>query len=252
EGGMWVDSLKHHCFYDVDGMLSFSTRQHSWRNDQPDTNTNYYNFNSSYSYDDDGRLLHRIEYNWRTKYDFYFTVRTICSYNTGGDLVDSVEQFWNDQIGQWGNDGQSKCSYLYDGSGNQTEFLFQRSQWDEPSPYWKWVNSWRITSVYDGSNNRSEYTEQWWDEGMSVWSDGSRVTCEYDGHGNLIDSTTYGWEGDQWITYMKYTYAYDQNDNQIGELHQYEDEGQWINTWKFTYDYDAQGNQTLYWEQYWD
>jgi hypothetical protein len=244
----WIDSLKYKYYSNVRGDLEYSIKQY-WENDQWE-----YNINLGFTYDEYGRLIERIVQDWNSIHpEFDYIIRRLTfNYNFNGSIADSIKQYWNFNSELWGDDAKSKYSYVYDGNGNQTEYLNQVSRWDDSPPYWKWTDDSRILSTFNGNNNLTESVLQGWDEGMFMWYNISRETFAYDGHGNRTDSSTFGWVSDQWVEDMKITFSYDNDDNQIEELHQYYEEGQWINSWKFTYDYDANGNQTRFLEQYWD
>ncbi|MCP4705371.1 MAG: T9SS type A sorting domain-containing protein [candidate division Zixibacteria bacterium] len=255
-GDHWEDTLKNFHFYNVSGNLSFSTNQYYWGVDGPDTTDtiiNNYVFHSNYSYDDNGRIIERIQKALRTKFGFTFIVRDTMTYDTEGNLIDSLEQFWSSYLNppDWGTDGQSNYTFTYDLNGNKTEYIFKNSQWDENPPYWKWRTEYREIYGYDVNNNMLESVEQLWDDDLNVWYNNKKINCSYDGSNNLTDSIKYYWDTNQWNPAMKYSYEYDHNDNQILEIHQYDDEGTWINTWKFEYEYDSHGNQTRFFEQYW-
>ncbi|MCP4582489.1 MAG: T9SS type A sorting domain-containing protein [candidate division Zixibacteria bacterium] len=243
ESDLWSDSLKYYYLYDVNGNLSFSAIKYYWENDQPDPTVKRYLLNTSFDYDNNNRLIEKIEYTLHPQHDSYSIGKTTYSYNPDGSLADSLDQSWGGT--KWYDD--SMDSYSYDTYGNQIEYLYRVYQYND----WEWENRYREQYTYDINNNMTELIGQNWDSDMQTWYNSNRLVCSYDSHSNRLDSIPYWWEDDQWEFGDRFTFTYDHNDNQIEEIWQYDDEGTWINTWKFEYEYDSRGNQTRYYEQYW-
>ncbi len=252
DGAQWVDTLRFKYVYSTDGNKEYASKQ-LWESDQWN-----YEWNFAYKYDEFGRVIENIMQDFDVPdlpafdtIDFIIK-RKFFSYNPDGTLADSMLQYWNSFFDKWDETGKERWSYLYDGSGNQVQYLHELAQWHNTDPFWQWQNDSKAISTYDIGNNLTEFIEQWWDIGGEQWIDASKYTFTYDGGINMIDSTSYYWEDDLWHEAMKTTFTYDHNDNMIEELEQYEEESQWVNSWKFTYDYDSHSNEIGKLEQYWD
>ncbi len=160
--------------------------------------------------------------------------RESMTYNDRGDLLETLEETWDENQREWVNSW--RYTYTYNDAGDRLSALSE--QWQ--SDYSNWANYSRQTFTYDDYGNCLTELDQYWNE--NTWVNDARYSYSYDGHGNQLSSLEEKWDTNQllWVNQERITFTYDENDNETSLLQEQWDKAtyNWTPIWRASFDYD--------------
>jgi len=197
-----------------------------------DAETDYYLSRSSYEYDNFGNITQEIEY--LRGIDEWIAIsgdKSIYQYNNNGEIEGVVEEKMEN--GEWAN--HSKSEYTINSNGVPTEVLTYNWNGSDWKPHTKSTNV-----TWDNLNKRqiSGYTLQYWNSGE--WLNGERYTSVYNGAN--YEAIFENWNNTEWVYASRQFYSISDTE-EIFTLGEWTESG-WQMTEKYTTQFDELGNQT--------
>lgn len=155
------------------------------------------------SLNDLGRVL--VEVTQKHENDQWINFQRINnSYNNTGDLISTVNQFYDPESGGWVN--SQKSEFTYNINGYLTKLENSKSIDDN------WQRSYRNQYVYFNNVDPDEFTQQVFEGGF--WRNNFKVFYSFDGAGKITSSLFRTWDNNinDWVSNNRTFETYDQEE----------------------------------------
>jgi hypothetical protein len=242
-GPIWKNNTFYTLSYDANGNM-LNKLQQIWNS----TSSIWVNSTQEiYTYDSIGRITSNLPQNWDTASTSWINYTRYINFNwdSNGNNLGYIQQFWNDTLFAWEN--SFKYINSYDANGNSLVNL--RQNWVDSTA--TWVNYRQNVYTWDSLSNNTSWAEQWWMPNTNMWATGFHSTQAntYDNDGFLV-SMLYTYTAGN-VTQHQYTFTNDANGRILHSLGLWLNGGNWVNEFQATYTYDFNGNETSYLSQNW-
>ncbi len=232
------------------------SEDYSW---DPDANDWLHVSNTTYSYDDAGRITEEIEQEAQT--DIYLS-RNSYSYDYFGNIIEDVN--YTRGVEEWIPAGGSKSEYLLNVNGEvvgvigkiimdgewinktKTEYILNANAVPIGMQTYNWTGTdWElygktVNITWHNWQKRqiAGYTFQYLQDGF--WTNGERYFAQYNGNSYIGEFET--WQNTQWEYTKREVYSKTVNE-EILTLGSWNGAG-WVMEERYTTKYDGRGNQT--------
>jgi len=157
-----------------------------------------------FDYDDFGNRLRTTLMEWDTT-DLSWHNQTMGSvtYDTAQNLIEYLEQHWNEEAGLWANWNKEVSSYNAEGQKTQfVDYHYSSAMWNPGNKY-----------VYNYNAQQLMYQEDvyGWDENTHQWYLSWQRIYEYDEFGNSTKSTEFRWNDDTGLWENEFQYLSEYN-----------------------------------------
>jgi hypothetical protein len=225
-------------------------------------------FLTSYTYDNRGNQLSRLDVHWLKKGEWANDLRFTYTYDTRGNLCSLLDERWMDNqwvnhyhdtsiydthdrktiwlSGSWSNDhwdNTTRTLYTYDKAGNEVSELIQTFSNDS------WLDYLRYSWTYNNERHMLSKLYQTADSGKL--KNQNLLLYGYE-HGQLVEEVHEYWWNNRWEETYKIFYTYDLRGHCLSETSQEWKSDHWEYDERGTYSFDANGNQLSYLHEFWE
>ncbi len=174
------------------------------------------------------------------------SMKELFTYDTYLQMVTHVKQEWQDNI--WKNVWRE--SMTYNDRGDLLETL--EETWDDGQS--GWANSWRYTYTYNDAGDCLSALSEQWQSNFASWVNYRQQTFTYDDYGNCLTELNQYWQQTTWVNDVRYSYSYDEHGNQLSSVEEKWDTDQfiWVNQERITFTYNENDNETSLLQERWD
>lgn len=198
--------------------------------------------NFFYAYNDQQQLIERIEEKWDDNTQMWQKKsQKIYHYDENGYRTKIETNTWDSWLQQWLKYAQT--FYEFDENGNEIS-SFSQLAGETPD---SWVDYTRIDKTYDDDNRLIESLAQAYFPNTGSWSNLNNIFYSYDAQGNLVEEYRKSWDFVQetWKNFRLTTISYNEDNQEIAFLQQLWDNNvlmDWYNSLHRVTTYDENGN----------